>query len=743
MTVRRIAAGFTICVGFAATTAGSAAGAVPTVHATALPATRLEVGLSNDDVTWMTSSGVPWRYRFTYLAGGVNTANNWLTWQDPSLPPGQFALDYMNASTAAPAAYIPMFTWYQLLQSTPSAGSSELDRDYSNLNNASAMSSYYSSFKVLMQKAAQYGGQVFVHVEPDLWGYMQQKAAGGGATTISAMVRSSGFPAAAAFPDNLAGFASELKYLRDTYAPNALLAMHASMWSSGIDIASDTDPSVNAATEADKTAAFLLSAGAGGWDAVFNDVDDHDAAWWELASCGAPPCVNQYFTHWWDPNNVKFPNFARYLSWVGELHAMTAKPQVVWQVPMGNQYFLTLNNTPGHYQDNVAPYFIAHATDLFNAGLIAVIFGPGNAYQTSYNDSMKDGITNNSGLATTDLLGGCSACNTSASSYADDDGGYLRIFVGKYYAGQVPCAAASEAASPASPQTPGAAVTVTASSTGCAHPLYEFWYLAPGSTSWQLAQPYSTSTTFSWKTAALTPGVYRFSVWARDSTSSGLYSNALGSYDTFSASLSYALSSLRCTSVGGSASPAPPDMVGTGVTVRGTAAGCPSPDYEFWLLPPGAAAWALAQPYSTVATYPWATAGLTPGTYRFSVWARDATSTAAYDAWNAGQYFTLTPGCSTLSVAATPASPASPGVTVAVTGTASGCVDPSPLVEFWILPPGATSWQLAQPYSTSYSFGWKTAGARVGTYRFSVWVKDSASSAAYDAWNAGLYYRLS
>lgn len=334
-----------------------------TPQAAPLPASRLEFGLSNGDVTWMTGSGVPWRYRFTYLAGGVNTANNWLTWQDPALPRGQYALDYMTSSTTAPASYIPVFTWYQLLQSTPSTGSSELDRDYSNLNNAATMSSYYSSFKVLMQKAAQYGGQVVVHVEPDFWGYMQQKAAGGDATSISAMVKSSAFADAAAFPDNLVGFASELKHLRDMYAPNALLAMHASMWSSSIDIASDTRSTIDAAAEADKTAAFLNSVGAASWDAVFNDVDDHNAAWWELASCASPPCVNQWFTHWWDPNNVKFPNFARYLTWVGELHTKTLKPQVVWQVPMGNQYFLSMNNTCGHYQDNVAPYFIAHPND--------------------------------------------------------------------------------------------------------------------------------------------------------------------------------------------------------------------------------------------------------------------------------------------------------------------------------------------------------------------------------------------
>ena len=423
-----------------------------------LPSDRLHFGLSNLDGTWMKNSGVPWRYRFQYLSAGVNTGNGWETWQDLSLPPGQFAVDYMASSTTLSA--IPVFTYYELLQSTPSSGANENDRDFNNLNNAGTMNAYYANFKLLMQKAGAYGGQVVVHVEPDFWGYMQQRSGGGSASAVTAMVKSSGFGEASAFGDNLVGFASELKFLRDTYAPNALLAMHASMWSSGIDIASNTDPSVNAPGEADKTAAFLNSAGAGSWDAVFNDVDDHNAAWWELASCGTPPCVNQYYTHWWDPANVTFPNFSRYLSWVAELHTKTAKPQVVWQVPMGNQYFLTMNNTNGHYQDNIAPYFIGHASQLFTAGLVAVLFGAGNQYQTNYDDTMKDGITNNGGSPTTDTLGGCNACNTHTSSVSDDDGGYLRTFVGQYYAGTLPTWSATYDMSGA-PTTWGAGQTLT------------------------------------------------------------------------------------------------------------------------------------------------------------------------------------------------------------------------------------------------------------------------------------------
>src|SRR5215469_13008879 len=68
------------------------------VARTPLPADRLHFGLGNNpaDLTWFTNSGVPWRYRYAYLAGGINlgaTTNgdpncgantSWQTWSSPA-----------------------------------------------------------------------------------------------------------------------------------------------------------------------------------------------------------------------------------------------------------------------------------------------------------------------------------------------------------------------------------------------------------------------------------------------------------------------------------------------------------------------------------------------------------------------------------------------------------------------------------------------------------------------------------
>src|SRR5437588_820369 len=367
--------------------------------AAALPQTRLEFGVANDpgNLGWMTASGVPWGYRYQYLSAGVNTNQGWEIWNSPT---GAFATSYMDASSAN--GYLPVFSYYELLQSNPSTGANESDRDYSNLNNASTMAAYYANFKLLMQKAGAYGKTVVVQVEPDLWGYLQQRASGGDASTVSASVSGSGFADVAGIPNTAQGFGRALLKIRDLYATNAQLAIHASGWANGTDIDSSTDPTVNAVAVADVTAGFLNSAGitsnpyGSTWDLVFNDVDDHDAGWWEKQGAD-----NQSFTHWWDPSNASYPNFNRYLAWVSELKTKTARPQVVWQVPVGNQYFLTMNNTCGHYQDNVGPYFINHASQLFAAGLIPLLFGSGNACRPSHGDAANDGVTNNGGATAT------------------------------------------------------------------------------------------------------------------------------------------------------------------------------------------------------------------------------------------------------------------------------------------------------------------------------------------------------
>ena len=79
------------------------------------------------------------------------------------------------------------------------------------------------------------------------------------------------------------------------------------------------------------------------------------------------------------------------------------------------------------YQDNRAEYILGNVPSFATAGIIAVLFGPGNG-GTMNIDAMHDGVTNPAPIASYE----CNLCNNHASSYPDDDGGFLRIFVGMY-----------------------------------------------------------------------------------------------------------------------------------------------------------------------------------------------------------------------------------------------------------------------------------------------------------------------
>jgi hypothetical protein len=191
------------------------------------------------------------------------------------------------------------------------------------------------------------------------------------------------------------------------------------------------------------------------------------------------------------------------------------------------------------------------------------------------------------------------------------------------------CTSVSDSAAPGSPQGSGTSVTFTASSIGCPNPLYQFWVLPPGSSTWQIAKAYSSSPTFNWNTTGLPAGNYTYTVWVRDASSSGIFCSSLGCNDKYSSATTYTLTTQPCTSVTDSPSPGSPQASGTSVTFTASASGCPHPLYQFWILRPGST-WQIVQPYSTNATFIWTTTGLPAGSYSYTVWARDSGSSGTF-----------------------------------------------------------------------------------------------------------------
>ncbi len=375
----------------------------PLPKSIALPAglpQHFGLGLMNNpqQLDWMTSSGIPWDYRYQYLTGGVNTGDGWSTW---GYPAGSFVDEYLRDSAAN--GYVPVLTYYQIVASAPDPGSEEV---LPKLRDASTMRAYFDDWESLMRQIGAFGKTVVVHVEPDLWAYLQLENSD--ATKVAVSVKSSSAPSVAAFDDTAAGFAQALVHLRDLYAPNVLLGFHVSAWATGKDlIANQADP-IDTAT---KVSVFYRSLGVD-FDLLFLDASDRDAGWYQIQTGKS---------HWWDA-----ADFERFRSFVAAVVGDIGKRAVVWQVPVGNTVYRSMDNSWGHYQDNRAQYWLAdHAQtqQLADAGVIALLFGAGADGCTMYNDEMQDGVTNPSPVNG----------NDATAQYDDDDGGYLRQRAADYY----------------------------------------------------------------------------------------------------------------------------------------------------------------------------------------------------------------------------------------------------------------------------------------------------------------------
>src|SRR3954447_12391934 len=85
--------------------------------------------------------------RYQYLAGGVNTGSGWSTWN----PGGSFVTRY--AAESRKAGMVPVFTYYQLLQSqAPGCGGGEQQADLCRLRDAGVMRAYWDDLRLALRR---------------------------------------------------------------------------------------------------------------------------------------------------------------------------------------------------------------------------------------------------------------------------------------------------------------------------------------------------------------------------------------------------------------------------------------------------------------------------------------------------------------------------------------------------------------------------------------------------------------
>jgi hypothetical protein len=359
-----------------------AAGSIPA----GMPA-RLGVGLfEGPGGTWMKNSGAAWDYRYQYFTKGW--ANNW-GW---GAYDGSWGLSYMRECDAQ--RMVPVAQYYQLY-GEPGGGEAQ---SLAKVQNATTMASYFADFRLLMQRAKDFGKPVVVLLEADALGFLEQQTSHNPNTY--AAVEDTGLTELASLPNTVAGFSLAYLQLRKSVgASNVVLGIHVSGWASGKDIAygSVTDA---LGPEVDKVHAFLAPSGLASnvtgatYDLLVGDPLDRDSDYYAL--------VRGDGSRWWnasDSASISSRSFNRYAEWLRLWNVKSSKRWVLWQIPLGNSASLNVpnNGSPGQgYKDNRAEYFFlngtAHLAKFADVGVVALLFGAGAGEQSSYGtDIYTDG----------------------------------------------------------------------------------------------------------------------------------------------------------------------------------------------------------------------------------------------------------------------------------------------------------------------------------------------------------------
>jgi hypothetical protein len=324
---------------------------------------HVELGLSSQPggAQHVRAEHASWRYQ--YLAGGVNTGSGWSTWN----PDGTFASRYVAESRRA--GVTPVFTYYQLLQSKGAGdGKGEADRDLANLGDATLMKAYYQDFALVLQRVhdEDKGRLAVVHVEPDLWGYVEQRAGSSDdPNMVPAAVASSGDERLSGLPDTAAGFAQALIRLRDSIAPEVKLGYHMSTWGTGTDPVQQSPSLKTVDMLAGRSGKFYNNLHAR-FDVVFSDPSDRDDGY------------DLEVNHDHGRSRWTAGDYARDERWLRDMHTMVGLPLVMWQIPLGNSH---LPNTNGRYRDTHVQRLLGPDSRTRrayrDAGVIAFLFGSG------------------------------------------------------------------------------------------------------------------------------------------------------------------------------------------------------------------------------------------------------------------------------------------------------------------------------------------------------------------------------
>jgi hypothetical protein len=376
-------------------------------------------------------NGCRWDFKAQYLSGGAGLPEKpfWLlngntpkTFIDGARKGGVTAwLTFYALAASAPARYKP----------------GPAEATVVNAKVASTMKSYFELFKTFVEGAGKEAPTpVMLQIEPDEWCHLLLSANMDPAK-VDVKVGSCGMEELKGLPDNLFGWASAFKRLRDLYAPvNVMLGCNPSAFDAN-------------GTMTGQKMGVTMKAVAGDWDFAVHETCDRDKG----LEGKSPPYGTEI---------MRCGNLENHLKWTADFHAASGLYVFIWQVAAGNTYFATCNNTPGHYCDNLAQMLLEDypknptISRYIKSGCIGWVFLGGQDPSTRVYDYKKDGITNPPAIPGN--LG-------NKSEYADDDGGYLRLRGGAYYRKPAPILGKAAAGAKPPPAEPAATAPTPAKQT--------------------------------------------------------------------------------------------------------------------------------------------------------------------------------------------------------------------------------------------------------------------------------------
>jgi hypothetical protein len=292
-----------------------------------------------------------------------------------------YATYFIQGAAAATPPQIPMFTYYEILQTAQAtlSGFQEGTAEATEaVTNTGIMTRYYNDWRFLLQTIGQ--TRALLHIEPDFWGYVRQA---GDPTTLPAAVGSVNSTDCGSLPSTVAGMGQCMIAMVRKYAPKALVGLQASAWN----IAGNTSASTDVTVDAKAVATVLAACGQSNADFVVVETSDRDAGYYQI--------VESKDT-WWDPTDKALPDYAQDLTWIKALTEALGVPALYWQTPLGNSAGTNMNNS---YKDNRVDYFFggnasqvesgaavsvpAHWSDLAAAHVVGVAFGAGAGGQTT------------------------------------------------------------------------------------------------------------------------------------------------------------------------------------------------------------------------------------------------------------------------------------------------------------------------------------------------------------------------